>query len=192
MPPASPSKLPIEQIRAEIIQALNRDQRVILQAPTGSGKSTQVPQFILDAGAADLSATKGGIAPRPGQIVVLQPRRIAARLLAKRVAEERGAVLGQEVGYQYRLETVACRETRILYVTEGILLRQMQSQPELPGVSVIIFDEFHERHLEGDLALARARQIQATLRPDLKLVVMSATLDTEVLKDGRVSPKTKR
>ncbi len=116
-----------------------------------------------------------------GRIVVLQPRRLAARLLAKRVAEERGVKLGGEVGFQYRLENVSSRETRILYVTEGILLRQMQESATLPGISVLVFDEFHERHLEGDLALARARQIQQTARPDLKIIVMSATLETALL-----------
>src|SRR5271163_360033 len=116
-----------------------------------------------------------------GRIVVLQPRRLAARLLAKRVAEERSAKLGGEVGFHYRLENVSSRETRILYVTEGILLRQMQESAMLPGVSVLVFDEFHERHLEGDLALARARQIQAAARPDLKIIVMSATLETALL-----------
>ncbi len=145
---------------------------VIIQAPTGSGKSTQVPQFMLDDG---LAGT--------GRIVVLQPRRLAARLLAKRVAEERGGKLGGEVGFQYRLENVSSRDTRIIYVTEGILLRQMQENAMLPGVSALIFDEFHERHLEGDVALARARQIQQTARPDLKIVVMSATLETALLKD---------
>ncbi len=144
----------------------------MLQAPTGSGKSTQIPQYILDDGLAG-----------SGRIVVLQPRRLAARLLAKRVAEERGAKLGGEVGFQYRLENISSRETRILYVTEGILLRQMQESATLPGVSVLIFDEFHERHLEGDLALARARQIQQRTRPDLKIVVMSATLETALLTD---------
>ena len=121
--------------------------------------------------------------PGRGRIVVLQPRRLAARLLAKRVAEERGAKLGGEVGFQYRLENVSSRETRILYVTEGILLRQMQESSTLPGISVLVFDEFHERHLEGDVALARARQIQQTTRPDLKIIVMSATLETALLKD---------
>ena len=145
---------------------------MVLQAPTGSGKSTQVPQYLLDDG---LVGT--------GRIVVLQPRRLAARLLARRVAEERGAKLGGEVGFQYRLENVSSRDTRIIYVTEGILLRQMQENPALPGVSALVFDEFHERHLEGDVALARARQIQQSARPDLKIVVMSATLETALLTD---------
>jgi ATP-dependent helicase HrpB len=164
--------LPITALRGELARILREQNRVILQAPTGSGKSTQIPQYLLD----DELAAKG-------RIVVLQPRRLAARLLAKRVAEERSATLGGEVGFQYRLENVSGRDTRILYVTEGILLRQMQENPMLPGVSVLVFDEFHERHLEGDLALARARQIQQTARPDLKIIVMSATLETGLLAD---------
>ncbi len=157
-------------LRADLARVLRGQDRVVLQAPTGSGKSTQVPQYLLDDG---LAGT--------GRIVVLQPRRLAARLLAKRVAEERQAKLGGEVGFQYRLENVSSRDTRILYVTEGILLRQMQDNPKLPGISVLVFDEFHERHLEGDVALARARQIQQTARPDLKIIVMSATLETALL-----------
>lgn len=168
----NPTTLPIISLRADLARVLRVHDRVILQAPTGSGKSTQVPQFVLDDG---LAGT--------GRIVVLQPRRLAARLLARRVAEERGAKLGGEVGFQYRLENVSSRETRILYVTEGILLRQMQESATLPGISVLVFDEFHERHLEGDLALARARQIQQTVRPDLKIIVMSATLETALLTD---------
>jgi ATP-dependent helicase HrpB len=164
------SSLPITALRADLARVLREQNRVILQAPTGSGKSTQIPQYLLDDGLAG-----------DGRIVILQPRRIAARLLAKRVAEERRATLGAEVGFHYRLENVSGRETRILYVTEGILLRQMQENAALPGVTVLVFDEFHERHLEGDLALARARQIQQTVRPDLKIIVMSATLETELL-----------
>ncbi len=171
MNPSLPS-LPIVSLRGELARVLREQNRVILQAPTGSGKSTQVPQYLLDDGLAG-----------KGRIVVLQPRRLAARLLAKRVAEERSASLGGEVGFQYRLENVSSRDTRILYVTEGILLRQMQENSTLPGISVLVFDEFHERHLEGDLALARARQIQQTTRLDLKIIVMSATLETSLLVD---------
>jgi ATP-dependent helicase HrpB len=164
--------LPIVELRENLARILCAQNRVILRAPTGSGKSTQVPQYLLDDNLAG-----------SGRIVVLQPRRLAARLLAKRVAEERRVSLGAEVGFQYRLENVSSRDTRILYVTEGILLRQMQENPRLPGVSVLVFDEFHERHLEGDLALARARQIRQSERPDLKIVVMSATLETALLAD---------
>jgi len=168
----NPSSLPITSLRGDLARVLRGQDRVIVQAPPGSGKSTQIPQFLLDDG---LAGT--------GRIVVLQPRRLAARLLAKRVAEERGVKLGGEVGFHYRLENVSSRDTRILYVTEGILLRQMQESATLPGIAVLIFDEFHERHLEGDLALARARQIQQTTRPDLKIIVMSATLETALLTD---------
>ena len=131
----NPSSLPITSLRGDLARVLRSQDRVIVQAPTGSGKSTQIPQYLLDDGLAG-----------SGRIVVLQPRRLAARLLAKRVAEERGAKLGGEVGFQYRLENVSSRETRILYVTEGILLRQMQESATLPGISVLVFDEFHERH----------------------------------------------
>jgi ATP-dependent helicase HrpB len=157
--------LPIYELDEEILAAV-REGRLILQAPTGSGKSTQVPQILLDGGALET-----------GRCVILQPRRLAARMLAKRVAEERGASLGGEVGYRIRLDNVSSPQTRILFVTEGILLRQMIADPVLSGISTIIFDEFHERHLYGDITLARALDLQETTRPDLKLIVMSATLD---------------
>jgi ATP-dependent helicase HrpB len=118
-----------------------------------------------------------------GEVVVLQPRRLAARMLAKRVAEEVGCSLGDEVGYQIRLESRVSAKTKIRFVTEGILLRQMSFDAMLRGVSALVFDEFHERHLYGDISLARAVQIQQTTRPDLKIVVMSATLDAVVLKE---------
>ncbi len=118
-----------------------------------------------------------------GEVVVLQPRRLAARMLAKRVAEEVGTRLGEIVGYQIRLDSRVSKATRIRFVTEGILLRQMSFDPTLRGISAIVFDEFHERHLYGDISLARALQIQQSIRPDLKLVVMSATLDAALLKD---------
>ena len=114
---------------------------------------------------------------RNGRVVVLQPRRLAARLLAARVARERGVTLGDEVGYQIRFDNVSNNHTRIKYVTEGILLRQFMSDPELQDVDAILFDEFHERHLYGDITLARAVRLQQTTRPDLLLCVMSATLD---------------
>ena len=138
----------------------------MLTAPTGSGKSTQVPQMLLDGGL--LGA---------GQVTVLQPRRLPTRMLASWVAQARGVKLGGEVGYRMRLDNVASAATRICYVTEGILLRQMLADPQLNGVSALIFDEFHERHLYGDISLARALQIQETTRPDLMIIVMSATLD---------------
>jgi ATP-dependent helicase HrpB len=166
-----PKKLPIYELRDELADALKTESRIIIEAPTGSGKSTQVPQIVLDCGNAG-----------PGEVVVLQPRRLAARLLAKRVAFERGGPLGEEVGYQVRMENVISARTQIRYVTEGILLRQFLSDPELRGVSTIIFDEFHERHIYGDITLARALLLQQT-RPDLKIIVMSATLDAGPLRE---------
>jgi len=164
--------LPIYALEPALVGALAAEERcrVVLQAPTGSGKSTQVPQIVLDHGLAG-----------EGEIIVLQPRRLATRLLARRVAHERGGRPGEEVGYQIRLEKVASARTRIRFVTEGVLLRRMLHDPGLRGVAAILFDEFHERHLYGDLTLARALDLQETRRPDLKLVVMSATLDTAAL-----------
>ncbi|HEV2330810.1 MAG TPA: ATP-dependent helicase HrpB [Verrucomicrobiae bacterium] len=164
--------LPIYDIEEQIISRLKSDSRLILSAPTGSGKSTQVPQMLL----------KHGLLER-GQVVILQPRRLAARLLAARVAHELGVTLGNEVGYQIRFENCASERTRIRFVTEGVLLRQMIEDPMLKGVSVLIFDEFHERHLYGDITLARALDLQEQSRPDLSLVVMSATLDAVELEN---------
>jgi len=163
--------LPIYDIQQELIDALSGGNRVILQAPTGSGKSTQVPQMLLDA----------GFCANTKEIVVMQPRRMAARLLASRVASERNVPLGGEVGYQVRLDRKAGQETRIRYVTEGILLREWLNRPLLNHVDGLVFDEFHERHLYGDLSLAHALHLQKTDRPDLKIILMSATLDTEPL-----------
>src|SRR3954470_20452197 len=159
-------RLPIYDIERDIIARLKSDRRLILSAPTGSGKSTQVPQMLLRH---DLL--------RDGQVVVLQPRRLATRLLATRVAEELGVQLGQEVGYQIRFENVTSPKTKIRFVTEGVLLRQMIEDPKLRGVSALVFDEFHERHLYGDITLARSLDLQEQHRPDLNLVVMSATLN---------------
>ena len=167
------SRLPIYELQGALVDHLQSGaRRIVLQAPTGSGKSTQVPQMLLDA----------GLLGAHGRVVVLQPRRLPARMLAARVAGERGQErLGEEVGYRIRLDNVTSKRTRIEYVTEGILLRQMLGDPTLPGVAAILFDEFHERHLYGDITLARALQIQETARPDLVLIVMSATLETGAL-----------
>jgi ATP-dependent helicase HrpB len=170
--PPSCASLPIYDLDEEIISALTAGNRLILQAPTGSGKSTQVPQILLDGGLLD-----------HGACVILQPRRLATRMLAARVAAERSVRLGAEVGYRIRLDDVSSPETRILFVTEGILMRRMLSDPSLRGVSTLVFDEFHERHLYGDISLARALTLQETARPDLRIVVMSATLDRTGLAD---------
>jgi ATP-dependent helicase HrpB len=159
-------RLPIYEIERDIVARLQRDKRLILSAPTGSGKSTQVPQMLL----------KHGLLGN-GQVVVLQPRRLAARLLAARVASELGVKLGDEVGYQIRFENVTSAKTKIRFVTEGVLLRQMIDDPQLRGVSAILFDEFHERHLYGDITLAQTIVQQEKFRPDLMLAVMSATLN---------------
>jgi ATP-dependent helicase HrpB len=162
--------LPIFELEHRLVAELKERSRLIIQAPTGSGKSTQVPQILLD------HALLGD-----GQVVILQPRRLATRLLAARVASERNRRLGEEVGYQIRFENITSDRTRIRFVTEGILLRQLIQDPQLRSVSAILFDEFHERHLYGDITLARALQLQSTSRPDLKLAVMSATLDAGLL-----------
>lgn len=184
--------LPIWELEQAIVNSLRDNPRLIVHAPTGSGKSTQVPQMLLDHGlldggrravVANAEHRRGDDGPSPsrGEIVILQPRRLAARMLAARVALERKSRLGDEVGYQIRLEKVASAKTRIRFVTEGILLRQLIDDPQLRGISAIIFDEFHERHLYGDITLARALDLQLSARPDLKLIVMSATLETDLL-----------
>ena len=158
--------LPICEIERPLLETLSTQKRLVLTAPTGSGKSTQVPQMLL-----------GGGLLGNGQVKILQPRRLATRMLASWVAQARGVKLGGEVGYQMRLDNVISAATRICYVTEGVLLRQMLADPGLNGVNAILFDEFHERHLYGDITLARALQIQESTRPDLIILVMSATLD---------------
>src|SRR5690242_18815633 len=119
---------------------LKRGADLVIEAPPGAGKTTRVPPALLEI--------------LKGDVIVLEPRRIAARLAARRVAAERGEAVGQTVGYQVRFEEVASRRTRLRFVTEGILTRRMLSDPTLKGVSAVVLDEFHERHLEGDLALA--------------------------------------
>jgi ATP-dependent helicase HrpB len=157
--------LPIWQLESAILDVLRAGNRLVLAAPTGSGKSTQVPQMLVDG----LGFQK---------VVVLQPRRVAARTLAGRVAWERNSRLGGEVGYQIRFADQTSRGTKISFVTEGILLRWLQDDPELKGIDAVIFDEFHERNLLSDVALGLVKAIQERKRSELKLIVMSATLDT--------------
>ncbi len=176
------SDLPIEELRPALLEAMNAPDRpaLLIKAPTGSGKSTQVPQMILDS----------GLLPESQRIVVLQPRRIAARMLALRVARERGVKPGQEVGWQVRFENMTSAASRIVFVTEGVLIRQLLQDPGLSKVGCVVIDEFHERHLDGDLCLAWIRALQQQRRPDLRLVVMSATLTpaplTEFLAPARL------
>jgi ATP-dependent helicase HrpB len=160
--------LPIWKIHADILCTLQAGNRMVLVAPTGSGKTTQVPQMLLDAGIAG-----------DRMIVVLQPRRVAARTVATRVAWERGGKLGAEVGYQIRFDDHTSLGTRICFVTEGILLRWLQDDRSLANIGAVIFDEFHERNLLSDVALALVKHLQQTQRPDLVMLVMSATLDAE-------------
>ncbi len=158
--------LPIDALLPEVISALQAREALVLEAPPGAGKTTRVPPALLEA---RLSGGK--------EIVVLQPRRLATRLAAARVASERGERLGDTIGYQVRFEDVSSPKTRIRFVTEGLLTRRLVADPLLRDVGLVVLDEFHERHLAGDLALAMLRRLQKGPRPDLKLVVMSATLD---------------
>jgi ATP-dependent helicase HrpB len=161
-------QLPVWALRDPLCAAWQRENRLVVIAPTGSGKTTQVCQMLLEDGRA------GG-----KQIIVLQPRRVATRSVAARVAAERGVRLGEEVGYLIRFDDRASPETRILFMTEGVLLRRLQDEPDLASVGAILFDEFHERNLFSDVALGLAKQLQSSRRPDLLLMVMSATLDAE-------------
>jgi len=155
--------LPIDATLPALRAALSRAGRAVLVAPPGAGKTTRVPLALL-AGAA-------------GRIVMLEPRRLAARAAAERMAETLGEAAGGTVGYRIRGEARVSPATRIEVVTEGILTRMIQSDPALPGIGTLIFDEFHERSLHADLGLALAWQARGVLRPDLRLLVMSATLD---------------
>ncbi len=157
--------LPIDSLLPEIVAELRRSPNLIIEAAPGAGKTTRVPSALLDAGIVE------------GEVWVLEPRRLAARMAARRVAEERGEKLGETVGYQVRFEEVASRQTRLRFLTEGVLTRRLLSDPKLKNVCTVVLDEFHERHLQADLALALLKRLQQTTRPDLKLVVMSATLD---------------
>lgn len=157
--------LPIDPILPDLVRTLRASPSLVLEAPPGAGKTTRVPRAILDAGIVT------------GEILVLEPRRLAARLAARRVAEEMGQRLGDTVGYTVRFEDISSRNTRIRFVTEGILTRRLLADPSLRGVDVVLLDEFHERHLHGDVALALLRRLLRTTRPDLRVVAMSATLD---------------
>ncbi|KJZ22983.1 ATP-dependent helicase HrpB [Tritonibacter mobilis] len=158
-------RLPIDDALPDLIDALRARGRAVLQAPPGAGKTTKVPLAILEAGLTT------------GRILMLEPRRLAARTAAERMASTLGESPGQTVGYRVRGEAKASKSTRIEVVTEGILTRMLQSDPDLPGVGAVIFDEFHERSLNGDLGLAFCLEVAGALRDDLLLLAMSATLD---------------
>ncbi|MEZ5972011.1 MAG: ATP-dependent helicase HrpB [Hyphomonadaceae bacterium] len=180
--------LPVEEVLPQLVAALEARGEAVLVAPPGAGKTTRVAPALLSAG-----WTKGG------KIILLSPRRIAARAAASRMAFEHGEPVGATIGYRVRLDSKIGRDTRIEVVTEGVFTRMILDDPELRGVAAVLFDEFHERSLEGDLGLALARDAQSALRPDLRIVVMSATLDaarvasllgdaTVVVSEGRMFP----
>lgn len=160
------SDLPITTILPDLLQTVSTHSSVVLSAPPGSGKTTRVPLELLKI-----------MPPQQGRIILLEPRRIAAAAAARYMAQLLGEQVGQTVGYTIRFESKISRSTRIEVVTEGVLTRRIQNDPELQGICCIIFDEFHERSLHADLGLALCYEAQQSLRPDLKLLIMSATLD---------------
>ncbi len=163
------TKLPIDTILPTLLESFNSHQNIILHAAPGAGKTTRVPLALLDV-----------ITPEMGRIIMLEPRRIAAVSAARWMAQLCGEEVGQTVGYAIRFDSCTSRSTRIEVVTEGILTRRVQNDPGLTGVAVVIFDEFHERSLHADLGLLLCREVQQ-LRPELKIMVMSATLDLQPL-----------
>lgn len=162
----------IDEQSQQVADTLRGFRRVVVSAPPGAGKSTRIPQILAQE-----------VYPHHGQILVLQPRRIAARMLALRVASQMGVELGQEVGYQVRFERVCSDKTKILFLTEGLLIRRLLDDRELVGVQAVVLDEFHERSLSTDIALGLLKLLQETCRPDLRLVIMSATLEKDKLLD---------
>ncbi|MGB5506808.1 MAG: ATP-dependent helicase HrpB [Sulfurovum sp.] len=162
--------LPINQVIPEVKQKLHQHQSVVLQAPPGSGKTTVLPLELLNE-------------PwlKDKKVIMLEPRRLAVRTSAQRMAELLGEKVGKRIGYQIKMESVQSHETQILIVTEGILTRKLQQDPSLEDIALIIFDEFHERSLHADLSLALSLESQAILREDLKILIMSATLNTSAI-----------
>ena len=160
--------LPAADIAKGVNRTLDENNSLVVTAPPGAGKSTLLPLTIMAGTAA-------------GKIMMLEPRRLAARQIAERMAEILGEPVGKTVGYRVRFESRVSEATRIEVVTEGVFLRMLVDDPTLDGVSVVIFDEFHERSINSDLALALVRQSQTLLRDDLRLVLMSATIDATSL-----------
>ncbi|EKD41718.1 MAG: hypothetical protein ACD_73C00562G0001, partial [uncultured bacterium] len=161
--------LPIDNLIPTILEQWPKIQNFLVSASPGSGKTTRLPPAFLK------------VIPVEKQIWVLVPRRLAALLAAKRVAEENNWQLGIEVGYHFRFEHCACAKTRLLFLTEGIFLKRLQSDADLKNVACIILDEFHERHIDTDLAISLCRSLQKKRRPDLKIGIMSATIEAAPL-----------
>ena len=161
------ASLPVEEVLPELLSALQTGPNAVLVASPGAGKTTRVPLALLEAPWRS-----------DGRILVLEPRRLAARAAARRMAATLGEKAGETVGYRMRMETKVSARTRIEVVTEGVFARMILNDPDLAGVAAVLFDEFHERSLDGDLGLALALDVQSALREDLRLIVMSATLDT--------------
>lgn len=162
--------LPIDTVLPSLLEALSTHACVVLRAPPGAGKTTRVPPAMEQmSGLFD------------GRLWMLEPRRMAARSAARRISDESGTALGTYAGYRVRMDRQVTSSTRIVVATEGVMLRQLQSNPLLDGIGAVVFDEFHERHLDADLALAMVNRVRTTLREDLKIVVMSATLDPKPL-----------
>ncbi|TOI86951.1 ATP-dependent helicase HrpB [Vibrio parahaemolyticus] len=163
------SQLPIEAVMPQLLTAVKHQHQVILKAAPGAGKSTYFPLQLIQTQVVT------------GKVIMLEPRRLAARNIARYLAEQLGEQVGQRVGYRVRGETKVSASTQLEIVTEGVMTRMIQNDPELDGVDLLIFDEFHERSIHADTALALSLEVQEALRDDLKLVVMSATLDQEAL-----------
>src|SRR5215813_7466402 len=162
--------LPVDEALPRLKEALRARNAAVLVAPPGAGKTTRVPLALLDA------AWLGG-----RRIVMQEPRRLAARVAARFMAASLGEPVGETVGYRVRLDSKVSARTRVELVTDGLFLRRLQGDPGLEDVGVVLFDEVHERSLEVDLALALCLEAQSALRPELRLVAMSATLEGEVL-----------
>lgn len=176
MPPRLTS-LPIDAYLAPLLIRLAQNPNLILKASPGSGKTTRVPAALLEADFA-----------RGGEVLVLEPRRLAAKMAAERVADELGSPIGDRVGYQFRFENRVGPKTRLKFLTEGTFLKRFLSDPELRGVAAVVLDEFHERHLHTDVALSLLRALQKSRRPDLRIVVMSATMQTTRLETFLAAP----